>query len=197
MALLWMVHWINMISLPAFTSELQKLAASDKVPLTKAESKIFTYLMRGSPVKVKITPDAVQYGGGYFDQVNKEIGISEKNYQTLAHEVGHAHVDKHILGRLIQSRALRLASGVVPSVLAGVGAGLLMAKGKKWGLLLPAALSAPTLLSEALATHKGGKLLEEAGATEEQRKNYTSRMRQSLGTYLLAPALGTLVASTR
>ncbi len=185
------------ISLTSFNDELRKLAADGKVPLSKAESKIFNTLMRGAPVKVKITPDAVQYGGGYFDQVKKEIGISEKNYETLAHEVGHAHVDKHILGRIIQSRAARVASGVVPGVLAGVGAGLLMAKGKKWGLLLPAALAAPTVLSEALATHKGGKLLGEAGATEEQRKNYHSKMRDSLGTYLLAPALGTLVASTR
>ncbi len=185
------------ISFASFSDELQKLASGEKVPLAKAESKIFTFLMRGSPVKVKITPEAANYGGGYFDQVKKEIGLSEKNYETLAHEVGHAHLDKHILGQMIQSRLSRVSSGVIPNVLAGVGAGLLMAKGKKWGLLLPAALSAPTVLSEALATHKGGKLLEEAGATEEQRKNYSSRMRQSLSTYLIAPALGTLVASTR
>lgn len=185
------------ISFASFSDELQKLAAGEKIPLSKAESKIFTFLMRGSPVKVRVTPDAVNYGGGYFDQVKKEIGISEKNYETLAHEVGHAQIDQHILGRMIQSRLARVASGVVPNVLAGVGAGLLMAKGKKWGLLLPAALAAPTVLSEALASHKGGKMLEEAGATAEQRKNYSSRMRQSLSTYLMAPALGTLVASTR
>lgn len=185
------------ISLASFSDELQKIASEGKVPLAKAESKIFTQLMRGSPVKVRVTPDAAQYGGGYFDQVKKEIGISEKNYQTLAHEVGHAHIDKHLLGRLIQSRAARVASGVVPGVLAGIGAGLLMAKGKKWGLLLPAALAAPTILSEALATHKGGKLLDEAGASQEQRKNYNDNMRRGLGSYLLAPALGTLIASTR
>lgn len=185
------------ISFASFSDELHKIAADGKVPLSRAESKIFNQLMRGSPVKVRVTPEAAEYGGGYFDQVKKEIGISEKNYETLAHELGHADIDKHILGRMIQSRAARVASGVAPGVLAGIGAGLLMAKGKKWGLLLPAALAAPTVLSEALATHKGNKLLEEAGATEEQRKGYSSRMRQGLGSYLLAPALGTLVASTR
>lgn len=185
------------ISFASFSDELHKIAADGKIPLAKAEHKIFNQLMRGSPVKVNITADAAQYGGGYFDQVKKEIGLSEKNYQSLAHELGHAHIDKHILGQMIQSRAARVASGIVPSILAGIGAGLLMAKGKKWGLLLPAALAAPTVLSEALATHKGGKILEDAGATEEQRKTYSSNMRQGLGSYLLAPALGTLVASTR
>lgn len=185
------------ISFASFSDELHKIAAEGKVPLAKAEAKIFTALMKGSPVKVRVTPDAAMFGGGYFDQVNKEIGISEKDYKTLAHEVGHAHVDQHLLGRMIQSRAARVASGVVPGVLAGIGAGLLMAKGKKWGLLLPAALAAPTVLSELLASHKGGKLIEEQGASKEQKQSYNSRMRQGLGTYLLAPALGTLVASTR
>jgi hypothetical protein len=184
------------ISFASFSDELVKLAEG-KIPLEKAEARIFTSLMKGSPVKVTITSDAAMFGGGYFDQVKKEIGISEKNYETLAHEVGHAHVDQHILGKLIQSRAARVASGIVPGVLAGIGAGLLMAKGKKWGLLLPAALAAPTVLSEALASHKGGKLLEEHGATEEQQQSYRNHMRQGMRSYLLAPLLGTLVASTR
>jgi hypothetical protein len=183
------------ISFASFSAEMNKLAAEGKLPLAKAESKIFNALLRGSPVKVRVTPDAAQFGGGYFDQVSKEIGISEKSYEALAHEVGHAHVDQHILGR--QSRAARLASGIVPGVLAGVGAGLLMAKGKKWGLLLPAALSAPTVISEALASHKGSKLLEEHGASEEQQESYRQRMRQGMMSYLLAPILGTLVASAR
>lgn len=185
------------ISFASFSAEMNKIAADNKLPLTKAEDKIFRALLKGSPVKVRVTSDAAQFGGGYFDQVNKEIGISEKNYETLAHEVGHAYVDRHVLGRVIQSRAARLASGIVPSTLAGIGAGLLMAKGKKWGLLLPAALAAPTVLSEALASHKGGKLLGDHGATEEQQESYRQRMRRGMMSYLLAPALGTLIASAR
>lgn len=185
------------ISFASFSSELNKIAADGKLPLTKAEAKIFRALLKGSPVKVRVTSDADQFGGGYFDQVKKEIGISEKNYETLAHEVGHAYIDQHVLGRIIQSRAARLVNDPVTSVLAGIGAGLLMAKGKKWGLLVPSALAAPTVLSEALASHKGGKLLEEHGATEEQQESYRQRMRQGMMSYLLAPALGTLIASAR
>jgi hypothetical protein len=188
----------TLISFRSFSDELQKIAAQEgKVPLNKADAKVFTELMKGAPVKIKVTNEAAQFGGGYFDQINKEIGISEKNYEVLAHEVGHAHVDKHILGRLIQSRTARVASGVVPGVLAGIGAGLLMAKGKKWGLLLPAALAAPTILSEMLASHKGSKLLDEAKASPEQKGRYHDTMRRGLKSYMLAPALGTLVASIR
>jgi hypothetical protein len=180
-----------------FCDELQKLAEEKKIPLSKADRLILAQLKKGSPVKVTVTSEAAKFGGGYFDQVKKEIGISEEDYETLAHEIGHAHVDQNILGQLIQSRIARLASGAVPGVLAGIGGGLLMAKGKKWGLLLPAALATPTLISEALATHKGGKLLKEHGATEEQQDKYRERMRQGMMSYLLAPALGILVAATR
>ena len=181
------------ISFSSFSAELNKLAVDKKLPLAKAESKIFNALLRGSPVKVRVTPDATQFGGGYFDQVNKEIGISDKNYKVLAHEIGHASIDQHVLGRILQSRISRLANGL--SVLSGLGATLLMAKGKKWGLLLPAALAAPTIISEALASHKGGKLLEEYGVPQEQQESYRKLMRQGMMSYLALPALGTLLTA--
>lgn len=187
----------HFISFASFSDEFQKLSSSEKVPLARANARIFNALLKGAPVKVRVTEEANQFGGGFFDIHTKEIGLSEKSYEVLAHELGHAELDKHLLGRIIQSQAARTLSGVVPSVLAGIGAGILMAKGKKWGLLLPAALSAPTLLSEFLATRKGGKLLRDAGATEEQQEQYRRNTNQGLGTYFKAPALGTLVASAR
>lgn len=191
------------ISFASFSDELNKLAekhhekTEKKIPLHKADHHIFEMLRKGSPVKVHITDEAHQFGGGFFDQVKKEIGLSEKSYETLAHELGHAHVDKHLLGQLIQSRAFRIASNPVSQILTGIGAGLLLAKGHKWGLLLPTALAAPTVLSEALASRKGGKLIEEAGGTEEQQDRYRKRMREGMMSYLLAPALASLVASVR
>lgn len=184
------------ISFASFSDELLKIAA-EKVPLAKADHQIFRELMRGAPVKVRVTPEAAEYGGGYFDQVKKEIAISDQKFETLAHELGHAELDKHLLGRMLQSRVARIVGTGFPNVLSGVGAGLLVAKGKKWGLLLPSALAAPTILSEILATRKGGKLLEEAGASEEQHKSYRKTMSSGLSTYFAAPALATFVASAR
>ena len=181
-----------------FLNGLNKTAESSvaKIPLHKLNERVFKILAKGSPVKVRITPEAAAYGGGYFDQVKKEIGLSEKKYDILAHELGHAQIDEHILGRLIQSQTARHISSMIPSALAGIGAGFLMAKGKSWGILLPAALSAPTLISEFLASHKGGKKLEESGATEEQKEHYKQNMGEGFSSYLVAPALGTLIAAS-
>lgn len=185
------------ISFASFSDELHKMAAGEKIPIDKANARIFTLLFKGSPVKIRVTPEAAKFGGGYYDQVKKEIGISEKHYDTLAHEIGHAKVDQHIIGRIIQSRVARVASGIVPGVLAGIGAGLLVAKGKKWGVLLPSVLAAPTILSEALATREGRKLIEEYGGTQEQKDQYRAKMREGLMSYLMTPLLGTLIASAR
>jgi hypothetical protein len=186
-----------MISFSAFSEELVKIAEerAKKVPLSDADRHLYKAIEKGSPVKVRITSEAVHYGGGFFDQEKKEIGLSEKNFEALAHEVGHAHLDEHLLGRIIQHQAVRGASSLIVGALAGIGAGILMAKGQRWGLLLPAALSAPTILSEMLATRKGGKRLEEEGATEEQKGRYHRQMREGLSTYFAAPAIGSLIAA--
>ena len=179
------------ISFSSFSDEFQKLA-SGKVPIEKAEAKIFNQLMRGAPVKVKITPDAAAYGGGYFDQVKKEIGLSEKDYRVLAHELGHADIDKSLAGRVIQSRAARIAN--LASPLAAIGAGLLIAKGKKWGYLLPAAVAAPTLASEAIASIKGDKKVQDTGASEQHQRDYRRLAALMFGTYMVAPAINTAAA---
>ena len=181
----------------SFTDEVLKIAErrSRKVPLSEADRHLFEAIKKGSPVKVRITPEAAQYGGGFFDQEEKEIGLSEKKFETLAHEVGHAHLDEHLLGRIIQHQTVRGASSLIAGALAGIGAGILMAKGKAWGLLLPAALSAPTILSEILASREGGKRLDREGVSAEQKGRYDEQMRQGLRTYFAAPVLGSLIAA--
>lgn len=175
----------ELIKYRAFSDELVKLS-SEKLPISKADLHVYKELLKGAPVKVRIHEDAHEHGGGYFDQEKKEIVLSEKNYGTLAHEVGHAQVDKHILGQIIQSRVARLAASILP--LAGIGAGILMAKGKKWGLLIPAALVAPTVLSEMLATKKGRDLLKDIKTSAGQKKGYEDSMKKGLSTYVV-PAI--------
>lgn len=185
----------TLISFTSFSDELKKIAEAktEKVlPISKADHAIYGVLAKGSPVKINIDDSAAELGGGYFDQDKKEITLSEKNFKVLAHELGHAQIHEHFLGRLMQSKAARVLFNATGSALASAGVGILMAKGKKWGLLLPAAVAAPTILSEALATHKGEKLLEEAGATRKQREAYGDSTRKGLGTYFGVPLRGTL-----
>ncbi len=181
-----------------FVDELRKIAQRDvkpanKIPISEADANIYSELEKGSPVKIQISDEAGQYGGGYFDQDTNAITLTEKDFGTLAHELGHAHIQEHFLGRIIQSKAARTAFSLSgDSIAAGLGVGILMAKGKSWGLLLPAALAAPTLISEILANRKGKKLLEGVGATEEQKKRYEEASSKGTKTYLRTPLGGTL-----
>jgi hypothetical protein len=175
----------------SFSEELQKIGT--KVPI-KSASTLFRILSKGSPVKVKVTEEAKNYGGGFYDLKEKIIGVTKDDYQSLAHELGHAELDKKVLGKLLQNALTRLSSAPIPTMLAGIGSGLLMAKGKKWGILLPAALSAPLLMSEYLASKGGAKLLKNTGASKEQQSDYKSEMAKGLATYLVPPLMGTLIA---
>jgi hypothetical protein len=179
-----------LVSFSSFSDELYKIA--ERASLSKADLAVYKTLVKGSPVSVRISPEAGEHGGGYFDLTKKEIVLTQKKYDVLAHEVGHAHVDQHILGKMIQSRIARLAFGL-SGTLAGIGASILMAKGKKWGLLLPAAIAAPTIVSEALATRKGRQVLEELGVTKTQMAKYKKTTGEGLGTYLTVPLMGTLL----
>jgi hypothetical protein len=176
----------------AFSEELLKISAPAKVSIQAAAGRIYRKLSRGSPVKIRITKDADIGGGGYFDWGKEEIGMSRKDYEVLAHELGHVQIHENVLGRLIQNLPARISHAT--SGLSGIPASMLMAKGSNWGILLPAALAAPTLLSEAIASVKGDSLLQEAKATKEQQGQYRKRMLRAYGTYLSLPILGTVLA---
>jgi HAMP domain-containing protein len=183
---------IHPTSIVAFRNELTKIAAkedqviSDKdVKSIKRELELWNKLRKVSPVKVKKDRMAVIHGGAYFDQQAKEIGLSKKDYESLAHEIGHAELDKKILGRILQHPTARAAMGLTP--LAGAAAGALAARGRKLGLLLPVATAAPTVASEMWATSRGKKKLKEIGATDKEIERYKKNLRKSFGSYLGPP----------
>jgi hypothetical protein len=169
----------------AFVEELCKIAEAQRKPLSKADAMIYRALVKGSPVKIKVTEEAKDYGGGYFDPEKKLIAVDKKDFSVLAHELGHADLDKGLLGRMLQSRLARLA--YMKSGIASIGAGILMAKGKKWGLLLPALAVAPTLASEALATSKGRRLLDELKAGKRQLQKFENVTGKGMTSYVVKP----------
>lgn len=195
-------------SIRSFGNELSKIAAAKpKKEISKADVKqlkrdieLWNKLRGESPVKIKIDRTADMHGGGYFDQQAKEIGLSSKDYETLAHELGHAELDKKILGRFLQGPTARGLFDWTPVAGAIAGAGL--ARGKKLPLVLPFLTAAPTIISEHWATRRGAGRLEAAGATMKEVEKYRKQLRSSLGTYgatapvsALAGIMGHAVAS--
>jgi hypothetical protein len=175
--------------LDSFCSEMLKISAS------RRERDLFNRVKKESPVEVVKTDKAEEYGGAYFDPSEEgHIGISDHHFDALAHEVGHAQNHTTIWGKLIQSVPAGLAFALAP--LAGAAAGIALAKGKKWPLIIPAAAVTPILLAEAMATNTGHKVLAKVKAKPEEVEKYRTNLRSAFSTYLQTPvataAVGTL-----
>lgn len=165
----------------------QKIASGAKldkaeIATIKRQVDLFKKLQDAHPVAVvKVSPEAEAWGGGFYERDKNEIVTSKKDPEALAHELGHAMLDQAVLGKALQHP---LPQGLFPwTPVAGALGGVLMAKGKKVGLLLPVATAAPKLLAEFLATRKGAKALKDAGASEEEIKQYRRSSKDAFKTY--------------
>lgn len=188
--------------LHSFSDELTKISeeAKKKSPdrqKIQRQVELWKKLRAGTDTPVRVTGEADFYGRGFYDFKDKFVGVSQKDPHVLAHELGHADIDRNIVGKMIQNKVTSQAYPWTP--VAGAVGGALLSRGKKWGALLPIATAAPTLLSEWLATRNGAKRLEGAGATPEEVDMYRSSMSDSASTYhaiipetLLAGGLGYL-----
>jgi hypothetical protein len=179
-----------MIALSSFGDELLKIAES------RREKELFNAVERESPVEVRKTDDAKEWGGGYFypSKEDGHIGISDHRFDSLAHEIGHAKNHETVWGKLIQSVPSNLAYALSP--IAGAVAGAALAKGKKWPMIIPAAAVAPVLLAEALATNTGHKVLKKVKAKPEEVEKYRSNLRSAFSTYLRDSAASIGVGGT-
>lgn len=166
---------------------------SNQIPTGAWQSKTAVNveeLSKLSPVPVRTDPRAERYGGGYF--AGDHIGVTENpNINTLAHEIGHAQLNKSLFGKIIQSKLSRGAHSLGPLAALFMGPNV-QGKGAPRALkalLIGLGLSAPTLLSEGMSSYKGYKNLQNAGATDDELKTYTRDLIGPQSTYLIRPAL--------
>lgn len=177
---------INPSILRSFSDELCKIAQEQEkkdidIQEIKRKVELWSRLHSSTDVPVDVNEDASEFGGGYYDNDTKSIALSKKDHESLAHELGHAELDQGLLGKAIQHPINRTLFPWTP--VAGAVGGTLLAKGKKWGLLLPLLTAAPTLLSEWLATRKGAKRLEDIGATPAEVELYRKNLSNAFSTY--------------
>jgi hypothetical protein len=166
------------------------------------ESKrVFDALVASSPVPVKIeeTPTSLISGGGYFQFNEKDtpdhIGLHPYFSTTpvpLAHELGHATFRKESpYAKYIQSFPSHVGySLAIPlAQFAGGAAGYKLKTPLKHlvGPLTALALSAPKLYDEHQAWTRASKLLEEHGASEEDRELLKKVRLKALSTYWASP----------
>lgn len=157
---------------------LQKLRANGGVPVEETpDEDVASFLSaRGKPHKVRLHPEMA------------------KHIPTLAHELGHAEVERKWWGPLVQNRVARALYSVSPFTTPLVAAVSQSVKNPwiRYGAapLHFLASNAPVLLSEHAAWREGKKLLRAAGGTREHEEDMARSRLGSLPTYYLAPVLG-------
>lgn len=177
-----------------------------QIPVGAWQSKVAVTvedIKKLSPVPVHSSAFANDTGGGYYghyagDNKNMHIGISDTdpNIHILAHEIGHAQFDDSLLGSIAQNRIARGIHTIAPFIAMAAGP-LLGSKGTARALkslVLALGLAAPTLLSEGVADYKGYKVLQQAGASEEELAQYIRTLTKPQATYLISPAVAGLSA---
>lgn len=131
---------------------------------------------------------------GHFDFDTKKVHVPPgHDPYVLAHELGHAQIDKSRLGRLVQNKLTVMAPAIAPTVSGAGGAlsGYVDAKNDESHVLRDSAVMgaahAPQLGFEAGASLLGRKSLIGAGASKKELTEYAKSVGRAYGTYALAP----------
>lgn len=157
----------------------------------------------------KTKKDALKQLGVKYKPNMIIIGKGANNPAVLAHEMGHASLNKNILGRIIQSTPGRLAfkgTNALPALGIGLATGASKnEKTREYGKYAPAILAAPTLVSEAGASLSGLHKIHKAGGKGKDLLNAGLVLLPAFGTYAgktlmgvgLAHAGSNLIADVR
>jgi hypothetical protein len=129
--------------------------------------------------------------GGHYNPFSKEVVTQAMDPEVLAHELGHAEIDRSALGKLVQNPVTTLMgnAGSQAGFAGGIYSGYQDEKSGdshklRDGALL-AGIHAPQLGYEAAATLKGRRMLQEAGVKD--LSSYNNRLGRAWGTYAMNP----------
>jgi hypothetical protein len=155
-------------------------------PETARHKELRDALLKGETVEVRTQEDKSPH---YSNTDRPYVSVRpNEDPGILAHELGHAEIDRTTIGRVLQSRALRVASAV-----AGVGGAAMGVLGSNTshrtiGTLIAVAATAPILGAEGWASSKAVDKLRRAGATEGEVSAAKTRLLKAFGTYATIPA---------
>lgn len=168
---------------------------SNQFSVGSDQSKVavhFQAMKTHSHVPVRFDRRAKDYGGGFYHPSEDWIGIDKnEDADVLAHELGHAQFQKSLLGKITQSapaRLMHLASPLAGLAIGATVTGSAPARILK-SLLVGLGLSAPTLISEGVATYNGYQSLKHLGADQARLDQYKKRIIPPQSTYLLNPLM--------
>ena len=187
----------------------KKISRSGKVNNSEVYSKLEKLAKKKGVVAIEDYPTR---GPAFSPEVKMISMAGSRDVVALSHELGHAdyHLNKNSgkIGRAahkayfktggskLNVRRLQPVAAISAGTMSGWQAAKLEAEGKKQskldrhaGWAMPAALSAPVLVSEGLASRKGLKFLKNSGASRELRRAARKELTGAWGTYAGASAI--------
>ena len=147
-------------------------------------------LLKTETVDVHYQPAGTSGTGPHYNNTGRPfVSVREgEDPGILAHELGHAEIDRSGFGRVLQSSALRGAS--VIGAVGGTALGMMgsTTQHRTIGALIALASTAPILGAEGWASAKAVDKLRHAGATETEVGAAKKRLLKAFGTYVTIPA---------
>lgn len=147
-------------------------------------------LLKSESVEVRYQPEGVGGPGPHYSNTGRPyVSVREgEDPGILAHELGHAEIDRSGFGKLLQSSMLRGAS--VVGAVGGTALGMMGStpSHRTIGTLIAMASTAPILGAEGWASAKAVDKLRRAGATESEVGAAKKRLLKAFGTYATIPA---------
>ena len=111
---------------------------------------------------------------------------------TLAHELGHALNDKHLLGKIVHSPFSGIGLRAAPLTGFGIGFTDEETISTPKAMALAAAPALPTLAAEAGASIRADRLMRQHGVSPAALSRGRKNLLRAFGTYTLAPAAAAL-----
>ncbi len=184
----------------------------------QADPELFDKVRKNAPKGLKVLEEggplsAAMAGGAHFsagkegplakylpEHTNHDEYVSaggSKNPSILAHELGHADINRSRLGRLAQNPLGISAGAMAGNVGALTGGATAFSddeRVQRAGVLAPLALSAPQLAFEAAASVQGLRRMRGAGANAKQLLHGAKTLAPAFGTYAGRAAAGSMGA---
>jgi len=166
-------------------------------PLSDANKQLYEKVIQSADPETVIH-HAPFLDNAYYDPSDHSVVVGErfKTPSILAHELGHGELAKHRFGKLLQNKPTMIAGslGRNAALASLVGAATAQSDNpyvQTAGRWAPAALSAPLVAFEGLASILAHRRLKRLGATKQQLSEARRTLLAAWGTYVGGAGLST------
>lgn len=160
-----------------------------RMPASYMPDNFLTRRLYSDEMRKNLPPEVrgAQIGHVHFPEHVERIAP-----EVVAHELGHALNDKHLLGKIVHSPFSGIGLRAAPLTGFGIGFTDEETISTPKAMALAAAPALPTLAAEAGASIRADRLMRQHGVSPAALSRGRKNLLRAFGTYTLAPAAAAL-----